>query len=252
MEETTLIKQASRMPTIWKWTDILLIGLTSSLIIVLGAWGLAEYFQPQINQQTGLPLLYTAALTALEALGIILGIAVFGIWRKKLSWKDIGMQPAGTAWLLWAGFTAVLFIPIIGLIAMAIQIALGLPMENPQLEFLVPKDLTWYGILGMVFFGGFVVPVAEELFFRGVLYRWMRQFMGMWVAIVVSSLIFGLLHGDIAVAGATFVMGIILAWFYERSGSLWAPITIHIVNNASKLILLYVLLVTGIEFPTIV
>jgi uncharacterized protein len=169
-----------------------------------------------------------------------------------MSWKDIGILPTSASWLLWAGLTAIIFIPIIGLIAMAIQIALGLPMENPQLEFLVPKDLTWYGILGMIFFGGFVVPVAEELFFRGVLYRWMRQFLGMWLAIAVSSLIFGLLHGDIAVAGATFVMGIILAWFYERSGSLWAPITIHIINNASKLILLYVLLATGIEFPTIV
>ena len=252
MEEISQIKQPSNLPSIWKWTDILLIALTSSLIIVLGAWGLAEYFQPQINEQSELPLLYTAALTALEALGIILGIAIFGIWRKKLSWKDIGMLPASTSWLLWAGLTAILFIPIIGLIAMAIQIALGLPMENPQLEFLVPKDLTWYGILGMIFFGGFVVPVAEELFFRGVLYRWMRQFLGMWMAIAISSLIFGLLHGDIAVAGATFVMGIILAWFYERSGSLWASITIHIINNASKLILLYVLLATGIEFPTIV
>lgn len=252
MEEISQIKQPSNLPSIWKWTDILLIALTSSLIIVLGAWGLAEYFQPQINEQSELPLLYTAALTALEALGIILGIAIFGIWRKKMSWKDIGMLPTTASWLLWAGLTAILFIPIIGLIAMAIQIALGLPMENPQLEFLVPKDLTWYGILGMIFFGGFVVPVAEELFFRGVLYRWMRQFLGMWMAIAVSSLIFGLLHGDIAVAGATFVMGIILAWFYERSGSLWASITIHIINNASKLILLYVLLATGIEFPTIV
>lgn len=252
MEEDTDIQHSPRMPALWKWTDILLIAITSSLIIVLGAWGLAEFFEPQIDQQSGLPLLYTTALTALEALGIILSVAVFGIWRKKLTWEDIGLKPASSYWLLWAGVTAVLFIPIIGLIAMAIQIALGLPLENPQLEFLIPEDITWNGILGMVLFGGFVVPIAEELFFRGVLYRWMRQFLGTWVAILISSLIFGLLHGDIAVAGATFIMGIILAWFYERSGSLWAPITIHIINNASKLVLLYVLITFGIEIPTIV
>lgn len=252
MEISDTLPVHDHPPVIWNWIDVLLITLSSAFFIVLGAWGLGLIFQPQIDLQSGLPLFYTASLTAIEAFGLIISIMIFGLWRKKLAWQDIGFNPTSSNWILVAGITAFIFIPIIGLIAMAIQLALGLPLENPQLEYLVPKDFSWSGMLGMVFFGGFLVPVAEEIFFRGVLYRWMSQSLNTWVAIILSSLVFGLLHGDIAVAGATFVMGIILAWFYERSGSLWTSITIHIVNNASKLLLLYIMLASGIEFPTIV
>jgi membrane protease YdiL (CAAX protease family) len=61
-----------------------------------------------------------------------------------------------------------------------------------------------------------------------------------------------MLHGDIAVAGATFVMGIILAWFYERSRSLWPSIVIHAINNGLKLAVLYGLLAAGVKIPPIV
>jgi membrane protease YdiL (CAAX protease family) len=89
------------------------------------------------------------------------------------------------------------------------------------------------------------VPFAEELFFRGVLYRWLRDRWGLWVGLIASSLVFGALHGDIAVAGATAVMGLVLGWFYERSRSLWPSILIHAINNTVKLVLLYALVATG-------
>ena len=109
---------------------------------------------------------------------------------------------------------------------MIIQLALGLPVENPQLDFLIPKQFTWAGAIGMLILGGLLVPIAEELFFRGVLYTWLRDSFGIWIAIPGSALVFGLLHGEISVAGATFVMGLVLAWLYERSNSLWPSITI--------------------------
>lgn len=252
MDQFVEPEKGGRLPRQWNWVDILLMALSSSLVIVLGSWLLVQALQSGLSPESGFTLVYTASLTALEAVGLFLGVMVFGLWRRHLSWQAVGFKPVSTSWLLWAAVTAVLFIPIIGLIALAIQVALGLPLENPQLEFLAPADISWYGILAMVVFGGFIVPIAEEVFFRGVLYRWMRQSLRMWPAILISSAIFGALHGDIAVGGATFVMGILLAWFYERSGSLWAPISIHIINNASKLILLYVMLASGIQLPTIV
>ncbi len=90
------------------------------------------------------------------------------------------------------------------------------------------------------------------MYFRGLLYHWMRQRLGVWIAIPLSSVFFGLLHGDIAVAGATFVIGMVLAWFYERTRSLWASIAIHIFNNTFSLVLLYALLAAGVDLSTIV
>jgi membrane protease YdiL (CAAX protease family) len=39
----------------------------------------------------------------------------------------------------------------------------------------------------------------------------------------------------------------VLAWTYEKSESLWTPVVIHILNNAAKILLLYLLLATGID-----
>lgn len=86
--------------------------------------------------------------------------------------------------------------------------------------------------------GILVVPVAafcEEMFFRGMLFGGLRQSMPLWPAALISGLIFGLLHltaGDLGVALQLTLFGVILAWAYERSGTLWAPMTLHLINNA--------------------
>jgi len=237
---------------LWTWVDILLIGLSIIAVILLGTWVFSSLSQPVPGEQPGITIGYIVALTSLEVFAILVSVYIFGLLRKKLHWTDVGFVPSTFRWLVWAAATALIFIPIIGLIALAIQVALGLPTENPQLEFLVPKDITWFGGLIMLILGGLLVPIAEEVLFRGVLYRWLRQFLRPWIAIPISSALFGLLHGDIAVAGATFVMGIVLAWFYERSHSLWPSIVIHAVNNGLKLALLYGLLVAGYHIPPLV
>lgn len=242
----------SSWPSIWNWVDVTLISLSSVTLILLGAWALASFVPGPVGVPGSLPLVYTVSLTALEAFALLFSVFVFGIWRKKLTWEDIGFKPTTTRWLGWALLTSIAVIPILSIVAMAIQLILGLPTGNPQLNFLVPDEFSWAGALGMIFFGGVAVPIAEEVYFRGLLYRWMRQRVSIWFAIPISSLVFGALHGDIAVAGATFVIGMVLAWFYERTDSLWAAILIHIFNNTFSLVLLYALLASGVDLTTII
>lgn len=250
--EDLVPERSPSWPKVWSWVDITLITLSSVLLILLGAWTLASFINAPAQEPGSLPLVYTVSLTALEAVGLVASIFVFGILRKKLSWADIGIKPTSRRWIIWALLTSVAVIPILSIVALAIQLALGLPTGNPQLNFLVPDQFNWLGAIGMIFFGGVAVPIAEELYFRGLLYHWMRQRLGVWIAIPLSSVFFGLLHGDIAVAGATFVIGMVLAWFYERTRSLWASIAIHIFNNTFSLVLLYALLAAGVDLSTIV
>ena len=98
----------------------------------------------------------------------------------------------------------------------------------------------------MFLLAGLVVPFAEELYFRGVLYNWMRDRWGIWPAILMSSLIFGIVHGEIAIAISAFILGILIAWAYERSGSLWTAIMIHAINNGVKILMLYIFLGLGL------
>jgi len=79
-----------------------------------------------------------------------------------------------------------------------------------------------------------VTAFCEEVFFRGLIFGGLRQRLSLWPAAVASGLIFGLLHltaGDVGVALQLSILGVIFAWAYERSGSLWVPISLHLLNN---------------------
>jgi hypothetical protein len=135
---------------------------------------------------------------------------------------------------------SIIVVPLSGLITVVVMLALGLPLENPQLEFIIPPDFSWTSGIALFVLGGILVPIAEEVFFRGVLYRWLRERWGILIGVLVSSFIFGLVHVDIAIAAAAFILGIILALVYEYSKSLWTAILIHAINNSVKIILIYI------------
>lgn len=230
--------------------DITIITISSLVLILIGSFGLFKWanisiFDTNVFQEP--PLYINVSMAAIEGGALLLSIYIFGIRRKNLSWRDLGLNPTSSKWILIAILLVILFIPIIAAIAILIQYILGLPIENPQLDFLLPDQFSWTGALGMLVLGGIIVPFAEELFFRGVLYQWLRDKAGIWIGILGSSMVFGLLHGDLSVAGATFVMGIVLAWIFERSNSLWPSVTIHIVNNSIKIFLLYALIALGVS-----
>lgn len=78
----------------------------------------------------------------------------------------------------------------------------------------------------------FIAPVVEEIFFRGLIYTRLKRGMPIIAAAVVSSLLFGVLHGEVIWILATFLMGLMLVWVFEKTRSLLPCIAIHIANNA--------------------
>lgn len=75
-----------------------------------------------------------------------------------------------------------------------------------------------------------VVPVAEEIFFRGFLYGALRRW-GVSLAAALSALLFAAVHSQIVHFLPIFLLGIIMALLYERTGSLIPPVVVHAVNN---------------------
>lgn len=78
-----------------------------------------------------------------------------------------------------------------------------------------------------------VVPILEEVLFRGAIQgRLMRQYRSPWVAIIIASLIFGIIHfNPIQTVYATF-LGIVFGWIYYRTRSLLPVILGHVFNNS--------------------
>jgi len=94
--------------------------------------------------------------------------------------------------------------------------------------------------LAVVLVGAVVVaPVAEEILFRGFLYATLRRSFGPLAAIVLSSAIFSLLHSQLTAAPSLFVIGFLLAYLYERTRSLVAPMAAHAANNLYSLLVVY-------------
>ncbi len=83
---------------------------------------------------------------------------------------------------------------------------------------------------------GLFVPIAEEMIFRGLTYTRMRMKLSVWQAVLLSSLLFALYHGNIIQIIYAFPMALILALLYEKSGSLLYPISFHMGANLTALL----------------
>lgn len=91
------------------------------------------------------------------------------------------------------------------------------------------------------FFGGSIVyelsgsclliPIAEELLFRGVVYKRLRLFFGVLPALVFSALIFGIVHVNLVQFLYAGILGFLLAFLLEKTGFLYAPVLGHIAAN---------------------
>jgi uncharacterized protein len=78
---------------------------------------------------------------------------------------------------------------------------------------------------------GILVPIAEELLFRGVIQSCLVRRWGAFVGIVLSSLWFALMHVDIALFAPLFVIGLCLGYLRHRFQSIWGAVVLHAINN---------------------
>jgi len=79
-------------------------------------------------------------------------------------------------------------------------------------------------------------PIAEEVFFRGFFYPALKKITNAPVGILLSSGIFALLHSNIVGFFPIMALGVLLAWLYERTGSLIPSMVAHIIHNTAIVI----------------
>jgi len=86
-----------------------------------------------------------------------------------------------------------------------------------------------------------IVPgILEEVFFRGILFRWIEEFAGSWVALLLTSALFGLahIHNPNATWFSSFAIaveaGLLLGGAYMLTRNLWMPIGLHMAWNFTQ------------------
>ena len=87
-----------------------------------------------------------------------------------------------------------------------------------------------------------IAPIAEEIIFRGWLHAKLRSHVGVWIAALLGSVLFGLAHGAWNVGINVFALSIVMILIRELTGTIYGGLILHILKNA---IAFYLLIYTG-------
>ena len=96
------------------------------------------------------------------------------------------------------------------------------------------------------FLVGFVAPLTEELLFRGVIYRMLRNVSSMHISVLISAALFSIFHVNPLQMTGAFVAGIVLAFILEKTGNILYPLFIHAFFNLFPLVILRL---TNLQIP---
>ncbi|MCB9808939.1 CPBP family intramembrane metalloprotease [Candidatus Nomurabacteria bacterium] len=195
--------------------------------------------QPSLSElSSGFQLLIA---TALQALLWFLSLRLS--LEEKFSWKSIGMKAISWRWVAVASGIALLWllrIFILGPLATLPFFQNGIDALQSIMTFSQIHEYILFGICAII-----IAPVIEEIIFRGFFYRIMRAHMPIGSAILGSAMIFGMMHIIPLYALNGFLVGIPLAWLFEKTQSLIPGILMHALNNTIMFILMIIL--TGIR-----
>ncbi len=159
------------------------------------------------------------------------GLVALGVGFKKISYS------LKIALLSYLSFMPLLF--IITVLSLAF-FGKHEKASSPQLMFFFlifeknPVILTLTSLF-VVFIG----PFVEELFFRGLLYTVLKKSIGGLQALLVSSLLFAFLHMNIMGFFPILALAFLFTYLYEKTGSLWSSIFVHILHNGFILLLIF-------------
>lgn len=152
---------------------------------------------------------------------------------------DLGLEAASTMRAVWAGLGGILLLEpalfgVNGLWNLALRL-LGLEVEaQPVLQSFL--GLPGEELAVAVVFAVVVIPVCEEVVFRGFLQGWLVRELGLGCGILVTSLAFGALHG-VLYALPIAALSLVLGWLRWRTDSLVACFVAHGVHNGLTLLL---------------
>ena len=114
------------------------------------------------------------SMTIVAAITLLASVYFFGIKKHPLGWKAVGVRAVAPLWVLSSFIVGILFLPVsvfISDVVSNIMIDSGLDFETAAETF--DTFPTWE-FIGVFISVAIVVPIVEELFFRGVLYNWLR------------------------------------------------------------------------------
>lgn len=170
------------------------------------------------------------------------------IWNKAKKFKSVN----GVKQFLFGGMAWFITYPIVSTVGQSLGYILYLlfgvsPVEQTPVKALKTtlSDPLVFSFMTLTIV--FLVPVLEEIMFRGLVQNFLKNYFRRMPAIALTALVFALFHyspeqgiSNIEFIITLFVLSCFLGFIYERQASLWAPIGLHVAfNGVSVLVILF-------------
>ena len=193
-----------------------------AIMAAAGAYGnvTEEEQMNMINARLSEIFVVSAVLT------VVFFVIVFAVRKKSFAKRiQLRVSPGGV------GILVVLLGAVLNYVTVVLFDLLPIPEEvlnqHDEVYSVMAEGTPVLVLLASVF----LAPVVEEIVYRALAYGTMRKAMPVWAAAVISALIFGISHGTAVSFVYATVLGVLLAYFYEISHSLWVPVLLHFGFN---------------------
>jgi membrane protease YdiL (CAAX protease family) len=208
---------------IWEFPLVAMLVAAALIVFATGVAGiLAKFVIPPIPGFTFTMMLY------LISVAILIPLYVFVIARLGNPKRNDLRDPKLLRHLLLGlvGGTVIFSIAVAIAGALGIYRIIGIGSLNGLLPALIVPAIG--------------AAVTEEMLFRGILFRWLEQFGGSWIALLLTSALFGAAHLNnpnaswIAAGGIAIEAGVMLGAAYMLTRSLWFPMGLHAAWNFTQ------------------
>lgn len=194
-----------------------------TILVVAGA--LTAYL---VAALVGVQLFGDAVVGA--ALGAVVAFGCFLLFR----WRTTGRLGAALghgphlrpSWWGWVLLGLVATFALAQLLAVWLHTAVGSPAYDAN-QSARNDSPAWLLLLTALV----VAPLGEEALMRGIAYTRLRRHLPVWAAVLATSAVFAVLHGNIVQVAVGLVLGTFLALVFEASGRLWHVVVLHALFN---------------------
>ncbi len=216
--------------------------ITKSVTHAVWTGSFSEFYNTQIHA-------YPQLLIWLNAFGAIFTFLapalIFAYLAGPRPMQYLGfVKPKKGGQLIGVVLLALALIPVVSILGGWIkELNLGkaadqLEEQRERMMALYLKSGTTWDLVRNVFFIALIPAICEEAFFRGVVQRFAHTwFKKAWLSIGVSAVLFALFHASVYQMVPIMLAGIVLAWVYHITASLWLNILLHFIFNGLQVIL---------------
>jgi uncharacterized protein len=221
---------------------ILLIGTTSLQDIAsqhLTSTGMLQAIIDTLkaNGRLNVMLVMLFVFMALGEGAIPLGTWLFSVRKYRCRWEALGFRRFDVK----KGLLLAMIVTVVG-----IGISIGYEALIQELgwgtssDIYLPFNANGIGIAFFAIIAAVVAPLAEETFFRGFAFQGLKKRYGQGWGIFLSALLFSLAHLSPSGLVPIFILGLMLAWLFNKTQSIWPCIIVHAAYNSIALLFMII------------